>query len=521
MASATVLPKELRLSAPPTMPQARSYMFKQQSAQTDNIKCGDTFHINLPRLQRSYLTKDSYLKFVVEAKMTTQIANDGDDNYARFQAYWDTIGAAGLIHKIEVYDYLGSTLLESITGVAELVTLLTDLGVTHDEIAKHYSVTQGTRPSSIVNEDGTAITLDTFGAGANAIVPTYGQSIFNKPSATEVTYNREFALPLFSFLGLLSEKFVPLHNGFTIAITLNQQSVALGTIQAWDIPEEGDPAVEYVPPRDGTAGNLSITLHDVYFCSQILELGPEAESLLMSSAGPNPLIIPTKAYRNYVGFLPKASPSFRLDLNLNVASLTNIMWIMRNADYTKPHWRSLSHRIRNFLQSWYFQYGSSMLPQTSGIQCRAKNVGPTKRPQPEGATGIEVGRFDHSEAYYELVKARHKFNAPLHNGLIDLYNFTYDRDSVGVDAAPFPESVLWPGNKISPGKFAAGIDLELISGRSNELISGMNTNGMNTSINATFDPEFINSMVDARVDAWCEYDSFINVAPGIATTVSF
>jgi len=71
------------------------------------------------------------------------------------------------------------------------------------------------------------------------------------------------------------------------------------------------------------------------------------------------------------------------------------------------------------------------------------------------------------------------------------------------------------------GRFAAGLDLELVSGRSNDLICGMNTNGMNTSIYATFDPEYIGDVKQCRVDAWAEYDAFVNISPGIATTVSF
>jgi hypothetical protein len=80
---------------------------------------------------------------------------------------------------------------------------------------------------------------------------------------------------------------------------------------------------------------------------------------------------------------------------------------------------------------------------------------------------------------------------------------------------------LTADNVYESGKFAAGLDLELVSGRSNDLVCGMNTNGMNTSINLTFDPTKSTDVENCRVDLWAEYDSFINVSPGIATTVSF
>ena len=42
----TVLPKELRLDAPPTMPQARSYLFRQQST-LQSYGPGSTIQINI------------------------------------------------------------------------------------------------------------------------------------------------------------------------------------------------------------------------------------------------------------------------------------------------------------------------------------------------------------------------------------------------------------------------------------------------------------------------------------------
>lgn len=479
---ATVLPKELRLAAPPTMPQARTYMFKQQAAQTEAVRCGETFQINIPRLQRSYLTKDSYLKFTVDMSMKPGL--DGTDPV--YKAYWEKIGVLGLIDRIEVYDYLGSTLLESISGHGQLMGLLYDLSQTIGE-----------------SETSNSVTLGTYnyyrGQAICDVTPALATDV--------ITNSREYAFPLFSFLGLLSEKFAPLHNGYTIQITLNPQNIAcaVGDYSGANIPVQGD------------GHELSISIRDIYYCCQVLELGPEAESLILSSAGPNPLIVPTKSYRNYVGLVKAAAPTFRLDLNLNVASLTNVMWIMRNADYASPHFKSLTHRVRNYLQSWYFQYGSSILPQTQGIQCRSKNT--AKRLQTLNADAATAGNCDHSEAYLELIKARHKFNVPNHWNQITLNHFIHDKDSTTTNPPKQP-AILYPGND-SQGMFAAGLDLELVSGRSNELISGMNTNGMNTSIFANFDPIMYANIAEVRVDAWCEYDSFINIAPGIATTVSF
>jgi hypothetical protein len=430
---------------------------------------------------------------------------------------FDTPGALGLIDKIEIYDYLGSTLLESTSGHGQLTALLMDLNLNPVETGMHYNTTTGMRGGAVLLDvdaaASTTVGVDTqfvsshprsgasFGVGAyNAATPALSGSTI----ATADVY--EFAIPLFSFLGNNSSKFVPLHNGFTIMITLNQFATAFGACKA-----DGTTTTTAIP------ANMSYQLKNVYYCCQVLELGPAAESMLMSSSEGKPLVIPSKAFRNFVSSVPALQPSFRLDLNLNVASLTNVLWIMRpdaaNAN-TTPNgvstigqltMKTLSTRIRNFLQSWYFQYGSSILPQTQGIQC-----------SPNPNSNVKNG--GHDEAYLELLKARHALNSESFDTLIDSKSFQKDIATAGTDACRPLTSANDGGTS---GKFACGLDLELIPGRSQSLVCGMNTNGMNTSIYGTFDPTQTNKVGSARVDAWCEYDSFINISPGIATTVSF
>ena len=478
MATAQVLPKELRLSAPPTMPQARSYLFKQQSTQSSYDTSNQVVQINIPRLQRSYLTKDSYLSFRLTAPAVTTATG------ARF----DTVGAFGLIDKIEIYDYLGSTLLESTSGHGQLMGVLMDLETSLAEVSTHYNTICGTDGYKIATADATD--APTASALANEV-----KSKINLKSSTHglvlktgnlvVTDRYEFAIPLFSFLGLLSSKFVPLHNGFTIMLTLNPTRLYTGSEAATD---------------------WNFTVSNVYMNCQILELGPTAESMLLSSSQGQPLVIPAKAYRNYKSSVKTGDSTFRLDLNLNVASLTNVLWIMRRtANLTTDAWkrRCLSYRNRNNLQSWYFQYGSSILPQTSGIKCNSGDVALQNR-------GVD-------EAYIELLKSRHSLNS-------DSFNTQITHQLYGFDGCTDVQAALSTTNVNGIGKFAAGIDLELVPGRSQNLICGMNTNGMNTSIYGTFlnnGTTVLGAEQDVTVDAWCEYDAFINISPGIATTVSF
>lgn len=509
-----VLPKELRLSAPPTMPQARSYLFKQQATTAGAaVPSGGTITINLPRLQRSYLTKDSYIRFNLNlAFRPNEFEQSGRLEPTNFLAL-DQPGAYGLINKIEVFDYLGSTLLESTDGHGQLLSLLMDCH-SDNETRRTNQITEGTRAGNVAPEpfagsfpglgscSPTYPTTTPFAITQNLMQgpPQCGEIFWNGPDESIVYKTREYALPVFSFLGLLSDKFAPLHNGYTIVLTLNtaQNSLIYSHVPRGLVPDgNGTP--------QGPNPFADFTVSDIYYECQILELGPVAESMLLSSTQGQPLVVPSKAYRHYIGSITPQTQNYRLDINLNVASLTNILWFMRDTDVFQNWKPTLSSRIRNFLQTWYFQYGSSVLPQTSGIKCRTAG---------EPTIFVSAHGQGSTEAFSELMKARHILNDPYSSHSFDTFTYNIDEENSQVTPSVTNESYY-------PGKFACGLDLELVSGKSQEIISGLNTNGMNTSIDLTFDSQKISTVRPAVLDLYAEYDSFINVAPGLATTVSF
>ena len=546
MATTQVLPKELRFNAPPTMPMARSYLYKQYTEQDSyNPASGGTIQIDLPRLQRSYLTKDSYLRFRLGFTTTDAtnafspgagVSSDAGtaaatalNNYLCF----DNPGALGLIDQIEVYDYLGSTLLESTSGHGQLMSLLLDMNSDAVSTGFHYNNTMGiaggfTRKDTLIGNGTDADTTNT-GSKSRLFPPNSGEAIMNgygdgsvngynisaittagsEQNVIAKTKTFEYAIPLFSFLGLNSDKYAPLHNGYTIIIKLNPFTQAFGI--AGDLKAKfeyaGNAGAVGVTGKTATVYPTSYELTNVAFVAQILELGPTAESMLRSSTGGSPMIIPYKSYRNYFASIPAKAATLRLDMNLNVASLTNVLWIMRNAgNLYNISKKSLSARVRNYLQSWNFQYGSSTLPLSEGIQCG-----------PKPGTNASLGNAGDDEAYNELLKSRHALNRDIYSTQINARNFGIDVNKIGT----LETDALSVHNPFHVGKFAAGLDLELIPGRSKNLICGLNTNGMTTTINGTFDLANINNVANVRMDAWAEYDAFINVVPGVATTVSF
>lgn len=663
---ASVLPKELRLGAPPKMPQGRSYLFRQQST-LQTYTPTQTITINIPRLQRSYLRKDSYFRFRLNGMWTP---NNGKDLLAL-----DTCGAYGFFDRIEVFDYLGSTVLETISGVPQLASLLLDLGLKEIIDGKNgaalaglgydYSLI-GSPAISPGQASGIAIKGSSLLTDGGSVLPSSCGTVIASAggATTAVPFCREFAIPLPSFLGLLSEKYVPLHNGFSIVLTLSTKNTPMFVSQSIVDPVVTISSTNAVTADAGSVSssfalsdtNLNWSIGDVYMNCQILELGPVADAMMMTSTQGQPMVVHTKSMRNYVGTVKgatqgstasvtntitgSAAPTsntitsgtndqfrltsgagvtstvtiaasayasattlaaaiqtavntavgtgnytvsvdgsnkivissstpfailagttgnaltnlnitaasstqsgtpvtstgqqeFVLNMNLNVASLTNILYIMRTtAQLDTLTYLSCGNRTRNFLQRWQFQYGSTALPQSNGIQTMASyipsQVNSSVALTTTKAQAYDIYSFGGLEGYQELMKARPSYLPG--SRIIEpcfswdfRFNYNLDNRDASTRISTLNLNGILPtvNSYYNIGRFAGGLNLQLANNKDGQMVTGLNTNGMNTSIRGIFHPLFTDVMDSVRVDAWAEYDAFINISPGIATTVSF
>lgn len=519
-----VLPAELHLVAPPVIPQARSYMFKQKSdLQEFPVVKGTSIKVNIPRLQRSYLTKDSYLRFRVNVDYTVPAATSATI-YAPYLSF-DRCGAYGLFDRIEVYDYLGGTLLESTQNIPELITLMGDLNIGLGSYEGDLQVTSGYDASKInVAKEGVAGVYDAFElrTSNNGFVFARVSTPPQGSAATTGFVTYEFSIAVPSFLGMFSDKYVPLHNGFTINFVLNDARLA------------------FVSRVSETVSTPNFTLNNVYlnqveYCCQVMELGEQAELMVM--AGSDPAVIPCVQHRYFTDLVLGAGTqsTFRLDMNLNVVSLRTLWWTMRPSVYQDLPYPSYGHRIRNFLERWNFQYGSSYLPEIAGIQARALTV---PRSQIGNAYNSLVGAdfykaLSNTQAYKELIKTADDWKT----STINLNEFRIDTGAYGgTDAAvgtasdyafspivnAVPSMTSWGdvgvGDKTIIGKFAGGLNTRLSK---KAAVSGIDTNGLQVSLNWYFDKDQINNMLQSVLDVWAQHDAFVQVIPGVATTVTF
>lgn len=494
-----ILPSELQFVAPSTVPQARSYMFRQQSENTDyTISRGEKIRINIPRLQRSYLMKDSYIRFRVNVDIAAANATS--------LLWLDRCGAYGLFERIEVYDYLGGTLLEQTNNIPALYTLLGDLQHSMTDFNGKMQSTQGYEGSNVQTNTSDANAFEIRTANSGMTIVSSGQT-----SGNDLFTTVEFCLPVLSFLGTLSDKYIPLHNGFSVDFFLNNTNNAFVS-------------------RSTNSSDTPFTINQAWitnfeYCCQVMELGEIAESMVMAT---NPFVIHCKQYRHFSDSILGAGTqsTFRMDLNLNVVSLRNIRFQMRPALYNDLRFPTYGHRIRNFLQNWNLQYGSSYLPEISGITCRASQIpisksGYTNFPTPTLQSSADWHKASgFTQCYNELVKtvsASKQIPINWSEYRIDTAATTAD-DYMGDMTALVPCTVKGVENRSICGKFAAGIDTRLSH---KNAISGIDTNGLLVCINGQFDRDRVNDMQQAILDVWAEYDAFINIIPGIATTTTF
>jgi hypothetical protein len=534
------MPREFNLTAPATMPQARTYMFKRQSdLQTYDLNKGNRIRVNIPRLQRTYLAKGTYLRFRVN--MDIKESSKG--------ICFDRSGAYGLFDRLEVYDYLGGTLIEQVQNIPALTVLMNDINSGFTDLNGKRQATEGFAGAGIqVKDPPPTEPLDT---PVEVCTAQSGAFVFPKTDVITFTtgqfVTKEFSIHLPSFLDMFSDKYVPLHNGFSIDLYLNSADQAFVSRNA--------------SQDAGTIKDLSVWLSNVELCCQVTELGDYAEKLMLSTS--DPWVIHSKFYRYFTDIINAKSDdgntpalgndgnvsqsTFRLDLNLNVVSLRNIFFGMRPRFYqNKIEYPSYGHRIRNYLENFNFQYGSSYLPEIAGVQCRAVTV-PSSHSSYASVTngnsttypsGVSPLADSFCQALEELSKTSNTTLTPSINPeefRIDCGSGKYGN----ANNARLDEWVPYRWNSTCRcGKFAGGLNLQL-SNRG--AVCGLDTNGLHISLNGTFNadaasanapnttsaganviyPTTTTPMVTAILDCWAEHDAFVQIIPGVATTVTF
>jgi len=258
---------------PTIIPQARRYSRTFSAIQGKAFRERDQIVVEIPRIDRTYLTKNVKLYFdfdlsyqeatqttlqnlFTDLKGTISATSSGARIYAgTFFGYTSTDGTTftktsttnpayaytkpiptfdingpyGLINRIQVFSYLNNTLLEDVQEHDLLTAQFADFWLQKENIDVNrpyiadtstnydYQNPMRKQPCANIFHQGSSVMIEPFVIQSFSATSTTSTIV---PSTKSVTLKCE--LDLFSFLGRFSDKFVPLHNGFKIVFTLSK-----------------------------------------------------------------------------------------------------------------------------------------------------------------------------------------------------------------------------------------------------------------------------------------------------------
>jgi hypothetical protein len=285
----------------------------------------------------------------------------------------DTNGPYGFISSLEVYDYLGNTLIEKIPRHDLLTAIWTDL---ENSTESNQTIM---RPPMVNSANQLTIVKAPF----SYLVKGDPNLPFQQaPSSTTGSWTEEttfaslitlptisFAINLYSFLGKLSDKFVPLHNGFTVKFFLNQKQnvIAFNTQQPGNIIRYTDynngPVVYATYTTTMKPSIQKYSFSNVYLRGDIVTVPAELDSRIDK-------VVFAKGYRVQAGI-----PQNRAQrINTDVKSLTSVM-VVQQPDPGPNNLSSLrqSAFIRNFCPSAKLLYNKAVVSAVQGFDEAYRN----------------------------------------------------------------------------------------------------------------------------------------------------
>lgn len=562
---------------PTTMPQVRKYSRTFNADRTKIYREGDQIKIQIPPIANTYLTKNSkiYFDFDLSYNMyteqnvidvtnhfnseaadvaflfgkvfNTKLASVEATNYSQLGTFltkpfptFDINGAYGLFDRIQVHDYLGTTLLEDIENHDLLTAILTDFDFQNED----FEVYRPVLTNSDVSE------FNSFVKKPNCALPFNGADEFRsfmwEPMQVRILANTlnypgdillvdnidtkvniptyKACINLYSFLGKLSNKFVPLHNGFTITLHVNQINIPISFCNS--IPTQSIGGIRHIVFPDGVyihkiePSIISHSISNVYYKCDLLELSHELDSKVDK-------LLHTVSYKyNLNNISYKETYTNRLLPSVKSLRKTYISQRSSNARYFNNTSRKLSYRINNGLYKSSFLFNKSTVCENNGSLEHYESI--------KNAFGKTMNN------YYDMSDMKDNWSVDdssqqslplLNKNLIDnirnqyylFYHTLYPDDITSEEQVIFykaleniPETSNRPGNG---GKFLVVFDT-MIPGSMPEAIAGMDTSSNVVEYKLNYNKDDFRFFIIA-VDVFMEYDAVIHVDPGKSTSVSF
>jgi len=459
------LPKNLLYSNKVDSMGSRPYTSNIQS-QNQVYTMNDTIVLNIPCNRNTVLSPaDSYLKFSVQATNGAAI-----NTWTRLSK----AGAHGFFQRIRVFH--GSTLLEDIDNVNNLVAALCTHQRSPDDVFYGGSVTEGFDEQSQVSINAVYNVSGLRGARItnSAYIAAGGAADI---AAGAVTPVKTFCIPLVSILGTLGDKYMPLFAMTASPIRLELQLVASAQI-----------------PLVALTAFTSFSITNVEYIGSFIELSDQALAVIQQSQGGAPLTMAVDRYANLIGNanLLNAVTNVSIPVPFKYSSVQAIVATIRQHAAGVVTFDAFGSNHFN-LSEYRWQFGSETIPSK--------------------AVGADLYNGNRPMMFNYYCSALGSPYSLTYNPLISLY--TYDTLAVPVATTETPNTTA---NNLTSIAGAFGIGQELTSYPSanvDQMFAGRNTSTEDIYLNLQFAANAAAPAV--RFDVYCLHHGVILCQDGQAS----
>lgn len=524
---------------PTVVPQARKYTREFSAASGKVFTEEDTITIEIPPIKNTYLTKDARVHFKFNLSFQDHNFTQATLNYPNYWNYTtdnivniqrkpvpmlESCGPYAFFRDLEVYDYLGNTLLEKVNRHDLLAAIMADFGFDSevDRLRPPIPEMQGTQTVAMFSGTNTPTALnDVFSLpavqsrvnGINLLDPMLNDRIATDPSRNGSYYEYivknptvpatvvkvptwEFSINLLSFLGYGSDHFVPLHNGYRIVLKTNPMFTALQfglPSGGLDVPNSGGITIRLQPQVS------EYSFFDVKLRAELLEVSPDLDSQIDKT-----FRVRMNSY-NVVGRCdtPTIIPG-------NFLSATKLKIGIRQAPIAGKPYSLVGFRSRTYITKARLLYNDAVQQQYDSVAQMRTALGP---------------HFDPTINAYSFATDQPGFDNWGTGGYLYCYPSQLLRGALSQTTTPADQQWALRSNANTfysrfndqAGKFLVVFDLSL-NGYNPNTITGIDTT--KTTLKLDFDRDFIQSE-PFDTDVFIEHDAVITIKPGEYSTVSF
>ena len=530
---------------PISVPQARKYTREFKAAAGKIFTEEDTIIIEIPPIKNTYLTKDARIYFKFNLSFEDHNFTETTLPSPTWWAAWknnygldvlnvfrkpvpmlESCGPYAFFRDVEVYDYLGNTLLEKVNRHDLLASILNDFHLDSDldRMRPVISETQAAQIMNMFKSDGTLIpfntsfslpAVDTRINGVNLLDPSLNDNLATDPKrysdyyayiaapptvpATLVTVPTwQFSISLLSFLGKGSNNFVPLHNGYRIVLKTNSANVAM---------QFGLPSGSLTVPTTFTTLVVNLkpqikeySFFDVLLRADLLEVTPEFDQQIDKSV---------HARMNAYSLLGRCdTPTI---LPGNFLSVNNIKISPRQLPDGVNTYSVLGFRSRTYIDKARLLYNDAVQQEYTNVHQMRLALGPefdeTITPMAFSADQPNLWTHGTSGFLYPYLPQEFKAMLAPQTTLSTGYSWVLKKN----------DNLFFSRYNDQAGKFLVLFDLSL-NGYHENTITGIDTT--KTTIKLDFTRE-ADQAQPFETDVFTEHDAIIIIKPGEYSTVSF